>query len=123
MTDAPFPETITSSPSQNAKDIPASTSKSGCRLTVMVSLNVVVHPASGTVSTLSKTKPLAISFTEGVKLGVSELTFVRTHGVPEAPVIFVQRIDVALLTSIKSGIVNVAPHIVIVLVVAESVVS
>ena len=61
--------------------------------------------------------------TEGVKLGVSEFTFVGTPGVPDAPVTFVQRIDVALLTSIKSGNVNVAPHIVMSFVVAVSVVS
>ena len=71
MTEAPFPETITSSPSQNANDVPASISKSGCKLTVIVSLNVFVQPGLAKVSTLSKTKPLAISFTEGVKLGVS----------------------------------------------------
>ena len=64
------------------------------------------------------TKPFAISFSEGVKVGVSVVSFGKYPGVPESPVTFVHNKLVLLETVTKSGNVNVSPHIEILFVVA-----
>ena len=64
------------------------------------------------------TKPFSISFSEGVKVGVSVVSLVNLPGVPDVTVIFVHNKLVLLETVTKSGNVNVSPHIEILFVVA-----
>ena len=70
------------------------------------------HSLSAWAVTVNKAKPLAISSAVGVILGVSELGFIIILLLP-TKVVFVQRIEFALFTVIKSGKVKVSAHNVI----------
>ena len=64
---------------------------------------------------VNKANPLAISFAEGVNVGVNVEALVNTPGTPEAPVVLVHKRAFPLVTVTIFGKVNVPPHIDIVL--------
>ena len=92
---------------------PALTIALGCKLTFITVTAANEHPDCGSAVNVKSANPFAISFAEGVKIGVSVVAFVNTPGVPETPVVFVHKILFPLFTVTKSGIVKVSPHIVI----------
>ena len=57
---------------------------------------------------------MAISFAEGVNVGVNVEALVNPPGTPEAPEVFVHNKVFPLVTVTIFGIVNVPPHIEIV---------
>ena len=85
----------------------------GFKLTLITVTLGIEQPDSGCAVKVNRANPFAISLAEGVNIGVSELAFVNSPGVPEAPLVFVHKILSALFTVTKSGIVKVSPHIII----------
>ena len=83
----------------------------GCKFTCIVVVVGRLHPEIGVAVNCNNTNPLAISLSEGVKVGVSVVVFVKVPGVPEATVILVHNKLLLLETVTKSGNVNVSPHI------------
>ncbi len=92
---------------------PAFTTALGCKLTLITSTAGTEHPVSGVTVRVNNANPFAISFAEGVNIGVKEVALVNTPGTPEAPVVLVHNILFPLFTVTKFGRVKVPPHIVI----------
>ena len=60
---------------------------------------------------VNKANPLAISFVEGVNVGVNVEAFVNTPGTPEAPEVFVHNKVFPLVTVTIFGKVNYLSYI------------
>ena len=94
--------------------VPAFTTALGCKFTLITLTAGTEHPACGVAVTVNNTNPFAISFAEGLKIGVSEVAFVKIPG-NDVPVVLVHNMPFPLFTVTKSGMVKVSPHIEIVL--------